>query len=162
MSNYRLKPQNSSGVSGFSRLRFSAYARDLEQAILSLSEEANMPHGWPIKPRISEVPKPTMSDAAPVTPLPANELVPAEEPKPVVPAEPLKRNVTGASSLGSSIQTLIAAIKGEVDAAHADLHAAAGEVRSGINSVKSVAKALRGEADDIKSSLGQFSNGGPE
>ena len=103
-----------------------------------------------------------MPDAANVTPIPVNQMQPTEPPKAIIPAEPLKRNVTGASSLGSSIQTLIAAIKGEVDAAHADLHAAAGEVRSGINSVKSVAKALRGEADDIKSSLGQFSNGGPE
>jgi len=77
-------------------------------------------------------------------------------------SEPLKRNVTGAAGLGSSVERLISAIKGEVDAANQDLIAAAGEVRTGINTVKGVAKALRSEADDIKSSLGQLSNMGPE
>lgn len=145
-------------MQGFSQLRFNAYAADLAQAIYQLSNESRMAsHGWPIRPR-----KPEETVTANVTPLPTNEIVQTEPVKTIVAAEPLKRNVTGASSLGSSIATLIAAIKAEVDGAHADLHAAAGEVRDGINGVKSVAKALRSEADDIKSSLGEFSNGGPE
>lgn len=146
---------------GFSPLRFRAYARDLEQAILGLSREQMPPHGWPIRPQKQELP-PVMSETTNVTPLPTVDIAPVPEQRAVVQAEPLKRNVTGAAGLGSSIQALIAAIKGEVDAAHSDLHAAAGEVRNGINGVKSVAKALRTEADDIKSSLGQLSNGGPE
>ena len=165
-------------MQGFSRLRFRAYARDLEQAILGLREEMP-PRGWPIRPRKPEE-SIAMNDAAAnnyaqqvvggsagvgslpnVTPLPTVELQPAQPQVPVL-TEPLKRNVTGASGLGSSVQALIAAIKAEVDGAHADLRAAATEVRTGINTVKSVTTALRGEANDIKSSLGQFSNGGPE
>jgi len=95
------------------------------------------------------------------TPLPTVEIVP-QAIQTVVVSEPIKRSVTGASHLGSSIASLIAAIKGEVDAAHTDLQSAAADVRDGINTVKSVAKHLRTEADDIRSSLGQFSNGGPE
>lgn len=98
-----------------------------------------------------------------VTTMPVNQMKPMEQATTsVAVAEPLKRNVTGAAGLGSSVEKLIAAIKGEVDAAHSELHAAAGEVRTGINTVKGVAKALKTEADDIKSKLGQFSNGGPE
>lgn len=98
-----------------------------------------------------------------VTPIPVNQMKPVEQPSTsIAVAEPLKRNVTGAAGLGSSVERLIAAIKGEVDAAHSELHAAAGEVRTGISTVKGVAKALKTEADDIRSSLGQFSNGGPE
>jgi hypothetical protein len=144
---------------GFSHLRFRAYAEDLEQALLRLSEEKMAPHGWPIRPK----PEPQVTETANVTPLPVVEIVPEAKPtQAVAQTEPLKRNVTGASGLGSSVQALIAAIKAEVDGAHADLRAAATEVRTGINTVKSVTKALQTEANDIKSSLGQFSNMGPE
>jgi hypothetical protein len=151
-------------MTGFSRLRFRAYAKDLEQAVIRLSEEM-APHGWPIR-RKPEEQKP-VSDANSnyqqnVTPLPPVEIAPVPDAKAVVQAEPLKRSITGASNLGSSIAALVAAIKGEVDAAHADLQSAAVEVRTGINTVKTVAKAMRSEANDIKSSLGQFSNMGPE
>jgi len=103
-----------------------------------------------------------MSDET--TQVPQNEFVPVrtDPGTAVAVAEPLKRNITGASGLGSSVEKLIAAIKSEVEAAHADLHAAAGEVRGGINSIKSVSTALRDEATEIKSKLGQFSNMEPE
>jgi hypothetical protein len=140
----------------FSPLRFSTYAKDLEQAILGIATEQNMPpRGWPIRT------SPQVPDN--VTQLPTVELTEAPKTETnVVVVEPLKRNVTGASNLGASVQTLIEAIKNEVNAANQELVKAAGEVRTGINTVKGVAKALRTEADDIKSSLGQFSNGGPE
>lgn len=143
----------------FNPLLFRLYASDLEQAILGLSRETNVPpRAWPVRYR---APKP-MSDQT--TEAPQNEFIPVR-PDPgtaVAVAEPLKRNITGASGLGSSVEKLIAAIKSEVEAAHADLHAAAGEVRGGINSIKSVSGALRGEAEEIKSKLGQFSNFAPD
>jgi len=145
----------------FSALRFSAYARDLEQAILDMA-----PHGWPIRPKKPEEQKLPMSDASNVTPLPANELKPVEQPKPTVQvpvaADPLQRSITGAGFLGSQISDLIDAIKGEVNSAFQEIQDSAVELRAGINAAKGVSKALKGEAAAIKSKLGQFSNMGPE
>jgi len=118
------------------------------------------PRAWPVRYR---APKP-MSDETPATPLPVVELTPAE-PKPetaVTVAEPLERSITGAGFLGNQISDLINAIKGEVNSAFEEIQDSAKELRTGINAAKGVSKALRTEAADIKSKLGQFSNFPPD
>lgn len=156
-------------MSAFSPLRFTAYAKDLEAAILDLSQEATMPsHAWPVRYRQDQQKQPPMSDPAP-TPLPEAEF---EETHPEPPqAKPAQqsvtvsepsRSITGAGFLGSQISDLINAIKGEVNSAFQEIQDSAVELRSGITAAKGVSKALKDEAAQIKSQLGQFSNLPPE
>ena len=146
----------------FNPLLFRLYASDLEQAILGLSRETNVPpRAWPVRYRTE--PQKPMSDETNVTPLPAVELT--EAPKAnnsVTIAEPLQRSITGASFLGDQISDLLNAIKGEVTSAFQDIQDSAVELRAGINSAKDISKALKGEAAQIKSKLGQFSNFSPD
>ena len=135
-------------MSGFSQLRFSAYARDLEQAILGIRDMP--PRGWPIRTQVSE--------ATNVMPLPTVEI---EQPKPetaVAIAVPAEKGITGAGSLGHSIAALVDAITAEVDEAFQGIQDSATELRAGINAAKGVSKALKGEADQIKEKLGRFGN----
>ena len=105
-----------------------------------------------------------MSDEAP-TPVPDNEFTPTH-PEPsnqaVTVAQPISTGITGAGFLGNQISDLINAIKGEVNSAFEEIQNSAVELRSGINAAKGVSKALKSEAAEIKSKLGQFTNGSPE
>ncbi len=136
-------------MSGFSPLRFSAYARDLEQAILGIS---NMPpRGWPIRT------SPQVPEATNVTPLPNVELpeAPKTETAVAVASSPVN-GITGAGNLGASIADLIDAISAEVDEAFQGIQDSAKELRTQIDTAKGVGTALKGEADQIKAKLGRF------
>lgn len=130
----------------FSPLRFSGYAKDLEQAILGLSKE--MPtHGWPIRSRNTEQSKP-MSET---TPIPANEL----------PAAPESRAISGGYKPGA-LKSLLQSVRARTDAVMADAVSEVQQLHKALDHVEGITKDAKETKDSIRAEIGQFSNMGPE
>jgi hypothetical protein len=92
-----------------------------------------------------------------------NELK-GQEPEPMaalppnIPADPVRKNITGASFLGAKFKADLAAAKAEIEAAQSQMGDAVADVKAAAVKTVEMAKAIKAEADDLKASLGQGSN----
>lgn len=89
-------------------------------------------------------------------PLPVVEIVP-----PAKAAEPIKKNLTGASFLANLIRTQQAAIKQQLAQAGTEMTEAMGELQGIANEATNQVKAVKAETADLKAALGLNSNGEP-
>ena len=95
-----------------------------------------------------------MSEPTPVpTPIPVVDISTA------VVAEPIKKNLTGASFLANLIRTQQAAIKAQLAQAGTELTAAMTELQDTANEATNQVKAVKAETADLKAALGLNSNG---
>jgi len=88
--------------------------------------------------------------------LPVVDLVP-----PAVKAEPIKKNLTGASFLANLIRTQQAAIKQQLAEAGTELTAAMTELQATANEATNQVNAVKAETADLRAALGMNSNGDP-
>jgi uncharacterized protein involved in exopolysaccharide biosynthesis len=95
-----------------------------------------------------------MSEPTPIpTPIPVVDISTA------VVAEPIKKNLTGASFLANLIRTQQAAIKAQLAQAGTELTAAMTELQDTANEATNQVKAVKAETADLKAALGLNSNG---
>jgi replicative DNA helicase len=87
--------------------------------------------------------------------------LPAVDIAPPKPAEPIKRNLTGASFLANLIRTQHAAIKRQLDEAGTELVTAMTELQDTANEATNQVKAVKAETADLKAALGLNSNNEP-
>lgn len=91
--------------------------------------------------------KPQGTEPMANTPLPPN-----------TPSEPIRKNITGASFLGTEFKQNLAAVRAKVAAARTKLNGAVADLSSAADSSDGVADAIQAEAADLRASLGQASN----
>lgn len=171
-------------MNGFSPLRFSAYARDLEQAILNMGSQSELRKALgrdDIEVRFGGGKQfITMDDktieiganASPADVARALNVAKVDEavqalpaPKPVsaapAPAPVPRKNLTGASFLANLIRQQQAAIKAQIAQAGTEMQTAMSELQEVANEATNQVKAVKAETADLKAALGLNSNGEP-
>lgn len=134
----------------YSPERFSRYARELQRALIETSMD--LPSDW-------------IRNGAKVneTPIPAVTLIEQPKVEIITPkAEPLKKNITGATFLAGLFRQRIADTRATLAKAGEDLNAAVTELEDTATHAVNQVKAVKAETADLKAALGLNSNGEPE